>query len=440
MEEDEIYIIKAKGLPIAAEAVEVATFFAGCDIRGGKNKGIKFLKESSGKSRGIAYVEFHEEEDFQKALSCNKNYLGDRSIEVTQVTQNEMDKTLGKVIPNKDEGGSCIIRVTGMPHVAMHDEVSTFFAGCDIKGGKKNGITFIMNDKGGPKGMCFVEFLSQEDVAQALMKNGAYMGNRFCKVTRSSKETMHKAINQMNKSRLTIDDPVLKLKGLPFQVTKVDIRQFFQGVQIKEIELTRNEKGNFKGDAFVEFEDYQEAIKAMGFTRQKIQRRHIDIFKSSKSEWESTASENPPPKQEVDEPVVRSYERRRRYKKQNPISKRNDSKNLLDSVILSNFDRAPRSVKENGACKVHNHEKNPSYPTNQIGYGDLETQREYLINIVDLAHKCIHICAESLKERSRRQNRDSKGQITIPLDNLREREAGITVTPNASHMKEYSLF
>ena len=35
-----------------------------------------------------------------------------------------------------------------MPYVAMHDEVATFFAGCDIKGGKKKGITFIMNEQG----------------------------------------------------------------------------------------------------------------------------------------------------------------------------------------------------------------------------------------------------------------------------------------------------
>ena len=30
-----------------------------------------------------------------------------------------------------------IIKLTGMPFAALHEEIAIFFAGCDIKGGKK---------------------------------------------------------------------------------------------------------------------------------------------------------------------------------------------------------------------------------------------------------------------------------------------------------------
>jgi len=35
-----------------------------------------------------------------------------------------------------------IIKLTGMPFAALHEEIAIFFAGCDIKGGKKKYVIF----------------------------------------------------------------------------------------------------------------------------------------------------------------------------------------------------------------------------------------------------------------------------------------------------------
>ena len=45
------------------------------------------------------------------------------------------------------------------------------------------------------------------------------------------------AIKEMEEHKSNIEEPVLKLKGLPFKVTKFDIRQFFEGCNISEIEV-----------------------------------------------------------------------------------------------------------------------------------------------------------------------------------------------------------
>lgn len=302
------YIIRAKGIPFGVEASELAVFFAGCDIKGGKKNGIHFLRGPSGSTKGVAFVEFIDREDMEKALSCNKSYLGDRYIDIAQCTRQEMESALAEIVIQEVKNDSSkIVKVSGMPYVAMHDQVATFFAGCDIAGGKKQGIHFIMNEQGGPKGIAFVEFLTVEDTEQALKKDRDYMGNRYCQVHRSNEDELAAALAQMEAAKKDIEEPVMKLKGLPFKCTKFDIRQFFQDCTITEIELLLNEKGNCRGDAFVEFATIEDAQKAMNFSRKKMSHRHVDIYKSSRKEWTDLTPNNPKKNsdQDIDEPIVR---------------------------------------------------------------------------------------------------------------------------------------
>ena len=40
---DDSFIVKVRGLPYSATAHDVALFFSGCDIKGGKAEGVHFL-------------------------------------------------------------------------------------------------------------------------------------------------------------------------------------------------------------------------------------------------------------------------------------------------------------------------------------------------------------------------------------------------------------
>ena len=42
-----------------------------------------------------------------------------------------------------------VVRARGLPWSVTPDDIAVFFAGCDIKGGKMQGVHIIINDEGG---------------------------------------------------------------------------------------------------------------------------------------------------------------------------------------------------------------------------------------------------------------------------------------------------
>ena len=43
------HIVKCRGLPWSAKSEDLAVFFSGCDIKGGKSVGVHFLKNDEGR-------------------------------------------------------------------------------------------------------------------------------------------------------------------------------------------------------------------------------------------------------------------------------------------------------------------------------------------------------------------------------------------------------
>jgi epithelial splicing regulatory protein 1/2 len=65
---------------------------------------------------------------------------------------------------------------------------------------------------------------------------------------------------------------VLKMKGIPFKATAMDVRKFFTGFRIKPegVSFIMHVDGRPTGMAFVEFETPQEAVRAMEKDRAKF--------------------------------------------------------------------------------------------------------------------------------------------------------------------------
>ena len=81
---------------------DMAEFFAGCDIQGGKNAGIHFVINNSGKSNE-AFVELLSEEDLETALACHKKFIKERYVDVTQCDRDTMDEALAGNLGNNLE-------------------------------------------------------------------------------------------------------------------------------------------------------------------------------------------------------------------------------------------------------------------------------------------------------------------------------------------------
>ncbi|KAD7479138.1 hypothetical protein E3N88_02274 [Mikania micrantha] len=78
--------------------------------------------------------------------------------------------------------------------------------------------------------------------------------------------------------------PVVRLRGLPFNCTDVDIFKFFPGLEIVDLLLV-NKDGRFSGDAFVVFSRPIQADLAVQKNRQNMGRRYVEVFKCKKQEY-----------------------------------------------------------------------------------------------------------------------------------------------------------
>lgn len=78
--------------------------------------------------------------------------------------------------------------------------------------------------------------------------------------------------------------PVVRLRGLPFDCSDLDIFKFFAGLDIVDVFLvTKN--GRFSGEAFVVFATPMQAEFALQRDRQNMGRRYVEVFKCKKQDY-----------------------------------------------------------------------------------------------------------------------------------------------------------
>ncbi|GAA0164729.1 RNA splicing factor [Lithospermum erythrorhizon] len=78
--------------------------------------------------------------------------------------------------------------------------------------------------------------------------------------------------------------PVVRLRGLPFDCTEIDIVKFFGHLDIVDVFLvTKNER--FSGEALVVFALPMHAELALQRDRQNIGRRYVEVFKCRKQDY-----------------------------------------------------------------------------------------------------------------------------------------------------------
>lgn len=78
--------------------------------------------------------------------------------------------------------------------------------------------------------------------------------------------------------------PVVRLRGLPFDCTEVDIYKFFAGLDIVDIFLV-NKDGRFSGEAFVVFAGHMQVEYALQRDRQNMGRRYVEVFSCKKQDY-----------------------------------------------------------------------------------------------------------------------------------------------------------
>ncbi|XP_066487874.1 G-rich sequence factor 1 isoform X2 [Tiliqua scincoides] len=324
-EEDDVYLIRAQGLPYSCTEEDVLNFFAGSKIRNGVN-GIHFLLNRDGKRRGDALVELESEQDVQNALEKHRRYLGQRYVEVFEIHNEDVDaimKSLQSSSTSVTNDG--VVRLRGLPYSCTEMDISEFFSGLNIVD-----ITFVMDQRGRRKtGEAFVQFATPEMANQALLKHKEEIGNRYIEIFPSQRSEI-RTHNGFFRGKKMMGYPPVKqdvesvfeeselsdalrpaavyesdkendvfkprevsesgsfsslhfvhLRGLPFQATAQDIINFFAPLKPVRITMEYNSNGKATGEADVHFETHEDAVAAMAKNRSHVQHRYIELFLNS---------------------------------------------------------------------------------------------------------------------------------------------------------------
>jgi len=175
---------------------------------------------------------------------------------------------------------SYIVKVRGLPYSATAHDVALFFSGCDIKGGKAEGVHFLFNPQSGkPTGECFVEFISAPDMRKALLQHHRYLGRRYLEVERCSRETMEQTLKTHGED-VRESNPIVRLRGLPFRTTDNEIEKLFSGLTISKLVIVKDPRGQAAGDGYVQFDKESDMKDALNRHMEKIGHRYIEVFQA----------------------------------------------------------------------------------------------------------------------------------------------------------------
>jgi len=199
-------------------------------------------------------------------------------------------------------------------------------------------VNLQLNADGVPSGECFVEFESLQALAEALQRNRQVMGHRYVVVQQVGKAEIDQLAAQGKLGKLPSPPPapapmakapvtaaqkvaaasaangsaggarsarpasaaskdrsgqvasgegagsavVVKMRGLPYSATDVEIADFFGGLRITPggVSIGRDANGRPSGEAHVEFCTESDAQAAMGLNRQRIGSRYIELFRT----------------------------------------------------------------------------------------------------------------------------------------------------------------
>ncbi|KAI5055542.1 hypothetical protein GOP47_0029063 [Adiantum capillus-veneris] len=198
-----------------------------------------------------------------------------------------------------------VVRLRGLPFDCRESDVHEFFASLDLVD------VLLVHKRGRFTGEAYVVFGAPLQVDFALQRNRQNMGRRYIEVFRCKKQEYYQAVAaEVNdsKSHHDHDEPpvkaappppkatpekddvehtgVLRLRGLPFSVSKPEIIEFFgeAGLEDENIHIVTHADGRATGEAFVEFSSPDDSKAAMKKDKMTLGSRYVELFPSSRDE------------------------------------------------------------------------------------------------------------------------------------------------------------
>lgn len=173
MEPTTAFTVKLRGVPFNVKEQQIREFMTPL-----KPVAIRIGKNESGNRTGYAYIDLRSEEEVQKALKKNKDYIGGRYIEVFSIDATghkekrkpkEIDRHFTRTLKENEEeedvseSGRLFIR--NLPYTCTEDDVKELFS----NHGPLSDVLFPIDTlTKKPKGFAFVTYMIPEHAVTAL--------------------------------------------------------------------------------------------------------------------------------------------------------------------------------------------------------------------------------------------------------------------------------
>jgi len=276
------FVTRLRGLPWKTTQKEIREFFEGIDV-----VRIQILNQPDGRASGDGLVEFQNEEEMNKGLLKDKEHIGERYIEVSKSTGNEMDRALGVCDPSMiSNTKNKVLKMRGLPWSANEKDILEFFKVGDLVPDKVHIVSDVAT--GRSSGEALVEFENEEQIISAMKLNRNEIGTRYIELFKASMSELRRALGLQSgysgfmagmnmPGQGGYGEVCISMRGLPWNTTEADIIDFFKEVDIMPVKIHRKEDGS---EAFVEFNS-SDASKAMSRHKSYIGHRYVELARVS---------------------------------------------------------------------------------------------------------------------------------------------------------------
>ncbi|XP_021916116.1 RNA-binding protein fusilli isoform X3 [Zootermopsis nevadensis] len=206
---------------------------------------------------------------------------------------------------NEEVDNSCVVRARGLPWQSSDQDIAKFFRGLNVA---KGGVALCLSPQGRRNGEALVRFINQEHRDMALKRHKHHIGNRYIEVYKASGEDfINVAGGSNNEAHAFLSrggQVIVRMRGLPYDCTAKQVLDFFEAgensCQVmdgeKGVLFVKKPDGRATGDAFVLFNQEEDAGKALSKHRELIGSRYIELFRSTTAEVQQVLNRSMDPK------------------------------------------------------------------------------------------------------------------------------------------------
>ena len=297
---EDAHVARLRGLPWSFTVKEVSEFIATAASATVRPEAVTMMHNASGE----AFVSCESAGMLEQLQRANRQQVGKRYVEVFSSSAAEKlaacERNTATMKP--DAGYRGVLRMRGLPYTATADEVLTFF-GRPASLHLEN-VHLLRRADGRASGDAYVVFDSEDAASLAMQYDKQKLGSRWGDLFQSTKGELYSltssggimlpssefsrmsAPSACSTSALGDGYSVVKLRGLPWNVTPEDITAFLAPLNVPAggIHLMNGANGRPSGVAYVELASDGEQAEALAKDKQSIGGRYIDIFSCSQTE------------------------------------------------------------------------------------------------------------------------------------------------------------